>query len=66
MTVPTLVVAGREDLTATAPEAKFMVSRIPNAQLKIFENADHLLAAEHPNEMAKTIRAFLKEGLIRQ
>ncbi len=58
--VPTLVIAGKEDLTATPQEAEFIASRIPNAQLKIIEDANHLLAVEKPREVLQIIRAFLK------
>ena len=58
--VPTLVIAGSEDLTATPQEAEFIASRIPNAQLKIFEDANHLLAIEKTREVMECIRAFLK------
>lgn len=60
ITVPTLVLAGSEDPSATAQEAEFIASRIPNAQLKIVADANHLLAVEKPKEALETIRAFLK------
>ena len=58
--VPTLVIAGREDVTATPQEAEFIASSIPNAQLKIVEDANHLLAVEKSGEVLEIIRAFLK------
>ena len=58
--VPTLVIAGSEDPSATAQEAEFIASCIPNAQLKIVEDANHLLAVEKPREVLDAIRAFLK------
>lgn len=58
--VPTLVLAGREDVSATAQEAEFIASRISNAQLKIIEDANHLLAVEKPREVLEAIRTFLK------
>lgn len=42
-------------------EAEFIHSVIPNAQLEIVEDANHLLAVEKPREVLETIRAFLKE-----
>jgi 3-oxoadipate enol-lactonase len=60
ITVPTLIITGSEDMTSTVREAEFMASRIPDAQLKIFEETNHLLAVENPLEVAETIRAFLK------
>lgn len=57
---PTLVITGSEDITATPQEAEFMASVIPNAQLKIFDDTNHLLAVEKPSEVAECIRSFLK------
>jgi len=57
---PTLVIAGQEDLTATPQEAEFIASVIPNAQLEIIEDANHLLSVEKPREVLEIIRAFLK------
>lgn len=58
--IPTLVLAGSEDVSATAHEAEFIASKIPNARLKIVEDANHLLAVEKPREVLEAIRAFLK------
>ncbi|MDQ3748922.1 MAG: alpha/beta hydrolase [Acidobacteriota bacterium] len=58
--IPTLVVAGREDFSASPEEAQFIASRIPNAKLKIIEDANHLLAVEKPREVLEFIRVFLK------
>lgn len=60
--IPTLIITGNEDVTATPQEAKFMASRIQNAQLKIFEDTNHLLAIEKTLEAVECIRGFLKEG----
>jgi proline iminopeptidase len=57
---PTLVIAGSEDVAATPQEAEFMASVIPNAQLKIFNDTNHLLAAEKPRKVAECIGSFLK------
>lgn len=57
---PTLVIAGSEDLTATPQEAEFMASRMPNARLKIFEEANHLLAIERTREVVECIREFVE------
>ena len=57
--IPALIITGSEDLSATPQEAEFMASKIPNAELKIFEETNHLLAVEKPLEAAETIRGFL-------
>lgn len=58
--IPTLVIAGSEDLSATPEEAEFIASQILSARLKIIEDANHLLAVEKPREVLEAIRAFLK------
>lgn len=56
----TLVITGSEDVTATTQEAEFLASVMPHAQLKIFDDTNHLLAAEKPSEVTECIRSFLK------
>lgn len=58
---PTLILAGREDLMATAAEAEEMAARIPNAQVAIVEEASHLLLVEKPQAVVQIIRRFLTE-----
>ena len=55
----TLVIAGREDLTATPAQADFIASQIPDAELKIIDDAGHLVGIEKPLEIAKLVRDFL-------
>ncbi len=58
--LPTLVIAGRED-TATLPvESEVIASRISNAQIKIFDEANHMVVVEKQQEVARLIREFLK------
>lgn len=57
--LPTLVIAGSEDVSATPEEAEFIASQIPNASLRIVEDANHLLAVEKTSTVAEAIRAFL-------
>ena len=60
--IPTLIVAGSEDISATPKEAEFMASVIPYARLKIFEETNHLLAIEKTYEVAECIRGFLSQS----
>ena len=57
---PTLVIAGREDPAATPTQADFIASRIPGAEVKIIEDASHLVGIEKPFEIAKLVRDFLR------
>jgi pimeloyl-ACP methyl ester carboxylesterase len=57
----TLVIAGREDPAATPRQADFIASQIPGAELRIIEDASHLVGIEKPFEIAKLVRDFLKK-----
>lgn len=58
--VPTLVIAGREDAATSPAESELIAARISNAQLKIIDDASHLLVLEKPYEVEQAIREFLK------
>jgi pimeloyl-ACP methyl ester carboxylesterase len=57
----TLVLAGRDDPTATPAQADFIASQIPGAELKIIDEASQLAAIEKPLEVAQLVREFLSE-----
>jgi pimeloyl-ACP methyl ester carboxylesterase len=59
--VPTLAIAGREDPAAPPAESQIIAERIPNARLLVIEQANHLVPAEKPREVAEAIRSFLRE-----
>jgi pimeloyl-ACP methyl ester carboxylesterase len=56
----TLVIAGREDLTAPPAHADFIAAQIPGAELAIIEDAGHLAGIEKPVEIAKVVRDFFR------
>lgn len=58
--VPTLVIAGREDMATSPAESELIAARIPNAQLKIIDDASHLLVLEKPYEVGQAIRELLQ------
>jgi 3-oxoadipate enol-lactonase len=61
--VPTLIVAGREDIGASdVAEAERMAAAIGGAQLAIVERANHLLAVERPREFVDVVSAFLRSA----
>lgn len=55
-----LVIAGKEDPAASPAEAELIASRIPNAQLAVIDEANHLLVVEKTQEVAHIIRRFLE------
>lgn len=58
--VPTLAIAGKEDLAPTPEELEFIVSCIPHAQLAVVDDASHLLAIEKPRQVAQIVKRFLQ------
>jgi len=63
---PTLIVSARDDLFNTLPAAEFAASKIPNAQLVVYESGGHLLIG-HTHEVRDRIAAFLAaSGLVEQ
>lgn len=62
ITVPTLVITGREDPRAIYEEVVVGANRIPNARLETFEGCGHLPYLEHPDKFNQVVGDFLKEG----
>ncbi len=59
ITAPTLVLAGRHDLHTSFPQSKRISSRIPGAQLVIFEDSAHFPWIEEPDAFFTTLEAWL-------
>lgn len=53
--VPALILCGEADLMTPLKYSKFLADNIPNAALKTFEGAGHMLPVEQPAEMARAI-----------
>jgi 2-hydroxy-6-oxonona-2,4-dienedioate hydrolase len=64
---PTLVLWGDQDHALGMGEGvRRLVSLLPNARLRVVEGARHSLANEAPDELAREVDAFLREGLVPQ
>jgi 3-oxoadipate enol-lactonase len=61
ITVPTLVVAGAEDVVAPPEVAREMAARIPKARFVEVEGAGHVAPVEQPERVTRALRAFLAE-----
>ena len=57
---PTLAMAGREDPAAPPAELQIIAERIPNSRLVVIEQANHLVPAEKPREVAEAMLGFLQ------
>jgi 3-oxoadipate enol-lactonase len=60
ITVPTLIVVGRDDEFTPVSTAEFMHERIPNSQLVVIENAGHLPNLEQPDAFNQALLEFLQ------
>lgn len=59
--VPTLAICGTEDNMTPPKYTHYMVEKMPNARAVIIPEASHMVYVEKPDEVNRTIDAFLKE-----
>lgn len=59
VTVPTLVIHGAMDKLVPLEEANTLASSIPNAELRVFNDAGHVPPVTQPNEVVKTIEEWV-------
>ena len=59
ITVPTLVMGGRDDFVFPPEHQAQLAAGIPNAQLRIIERAGHNPHSERPDEVMRAVRDFL-------
>lgn len=52
---PTLILAGKEDLIAPPENSEWMHKQIPHSELKIFENAGHVVQGEQTKEFCDAV-----------
>lgn len=60
ITLPTLIITGREDVRAALKDTADGHRRMPNAELVIFDRCGHLPMIEHPERFNKTVQDFLQ------
>lgn len=59
LTIPTLVIAGDEDLQFPCKYAQEMSELIPNAEYKLLKGCGHFALSEKPNELNEMLVEFL-------
>jgi pimeloyl-ACP methyl ester carboxylesterase len=59
LTLPTLVVWGRDDKGGSLESAAVAIKRMPNAQLVTFDECGHYPMIEHPEKYNKLVAEFL-------
>jgi proline-specific peptidase len=62
ITVPTLIMAGRDDFVFPPECQEELAAGIPNARLRIIERAGHNPHEEQTAEVMKAVRDFISEG----
>jgi pimeloyl-ACP methyl ester carboxylesterase len=60
--VPALIVAGTDDALTPPKYAKFMADAIGDSELRLIEDAGHMLVTERAREVAAWIEAFLNRA----
>jgi pimeloyl-ACP methyl ester carboxylesterase len=61
ITVPTLVMAGRDDFQFPPEHQVALAAGIPNARLQIIERAGHNAHSERPTEVMEAVRDFISQ-----
>jgi 3-oxoadipate enol-lactonase len=59
VTIPTLVIVGRQDEFTPVAKAEEMEQQLPDCKLVIIEDAGHMPNLEHPDEFNKAVFDFL-------
>lgn len=62
--VPALILAGAEDSLLPPRRQEFLAGLMPNARLKIIEDAGHLPQLEQPDDFSEALRAFLAGPMV--
>ena len=60
ITAPTLILVGREDVITPVADAESMHREISGSQLRVIENAGHVVNLERPEEFNLALSEFLK------
>lgn len=60
LTMPVLIISGREDAIAPAPGQYAFVKQLPHAELVMLDDVGHLIHYEQPANAANAIRRFLE------
>jgi len=58
ITLPTLILCGRDDKLTPVKYSEYLQQNIPNAQLKIIEGAGHMVMLEQPQAITQALREF--------
>ena len=62
VTVPTLVMCGRQDPVTPVPDHEAMAARVTGARLEIIENCGHLSTIEQPDAVSRVLIDWLERA----
>lgn len=57
---PTTIIVGREDIVCPVQISEYMAENIPNSEIKIIENAGHLITLDQPELVGEQLRKWLE------
>jgi pimeloyl-ACP methyl ester carboxylesterase len=57
---PALIVCGEDDWLTPVKHSRFLHQRIPGSELRVIEDAGHMVMWEQPREVNEHIREFLR------
>ncbi len=63
ISIPTLILAGAEDIIISKIQAENMALSIPSSHLRVIENSGHLINLEQPELFNRVVLNFLNEAL---
>ena len=60
ISLPTLILVGRDDFICPPSQAKIMQERIPNSEMVVFEESGHVPYVEEPEAFFEAVRGWLR------
>ena len=61
ITVPTLVIVGREDEWSPVPQHETIAAAIPDARLEVIDHSGHMVTVERPDAVTALLREWLRD-----
>jgi len=63
--IPTLTICGAEDKMTPVKYSQYLKDALPRAQMRVVENAGHLVMAEQPEVVADLLKSFVESIPVR-
>jgi pimeloyl-ACP methyl ester carboxylesterase len=64
ITVPTMVIVGKDDIARPPHESEEMARLLPSSSLKVVENAGHIASLEQPGVVNTLLEQFLEKNIL--